>query len=83
LRINRLRGALLSDAAFSGANLSDAGLLVANLSEAYLYDAGLSGANLFEARRWTENQLREARTLKDATMPNGQKYEDWLKDKEG
>jgi uncharacterized protein YjbI with pentapeptide repeats len=53
----------------------------ADLSGAHLSGANLSGANLFEARGWTEGQLSEARTLVGATMPNGQKYEDWLKSK--
>jgi hypothetical protein len=31
----------------------------------------------------TEEQLeQQADTLEGATMPNGQKYEDWLKDRE-
>jgi len=29
------------------------------------------------------DQLRAARSLEGATMPNGQKYEDWIKDIEG
>jgi hypothetical protein len=28
-------------------------------------------------------RLQQSRSLKGATMPNGQKYEEWLKDKEG
>jgi hypothetical protein len=32
----------------------------------------------------TNEKLKEqAASLKDATMPDGQKYEDWLKGKEG
>jgi hypothetical protein len=31
----------------------------------------------------TEEQLREVESLEGATMPDGRKYEDWLKDKEG
>jgi hypothetical protein len=45
-----------------------------------LAGADLSGADLTNARV-TEEQLREAESLAGATMPNGQKYEDWLKDK--
>jgi hypothetical protein len=63
------------------ADLSRADLIGADLSRANLIKADLSGANLFEARGWTEGQLSEARTLVGATMPNGQKYEDWLKSK--
>jgi hypothetical protein len=29
----------------------------------------------------TEEQLEAAKSLKGATMPNGQEYEDWLKSK--
>jgi uncharacterized protein YjbI with pentapeptide repeats len=91
-----LSGASLSDADLSDANVIDANVIDANLTSAdlsganltraFLYyanliKADLSGANLFEARGWTEGQLSEARTLVGATMPNGQKYEDWLKSK--
>jgi uncharacterized protein YjbI with pentapeptide repeats len=67
----------------SNANLSNANLSNANLSNANLSNANLSGAILSEAQGWTEDQLREASSLEEATMPNGQKYEDWLKDREG
>jgi uncharacterized protein YjbI with pentapeptide repeats len=75
-----LRGADLSSAEVSGANLTRAHLFVAHLSKADLSDAGLhlahlSGANLRGA------DLRGA-DLRGATMPNGQKYEDWIKDHE-
>jgi hypothetical protein len=30
----------------------------------------------------TVEQLQQADTLEGATMPNGQKYEEWLKDRE-
>jgi hypothetical protein len=76
-----LSGAILSNAfdlARTAANLSNA-----NLSNANLSNANLSGAILSEAQGWTEDQLREASSLEEATMPNGQKYEDWLKDREG
>jgi hypothetical protein len=72
-----LRDADLSDADLSGANLSGADLSGANLSFAHL-----SGANLNGVRGSTDHQLAEARSLERATMPNGQKYEEWLKDKE-
>jgi uncharacterized protein YjbI with pentapeptide repeats len=77
----------LSHANLSDANLSDANLFYANLSHANLSHANLSHAylhhaDLREARRWTEEQLRAASSLEGATMPNGQKYEDWLKDEE-
>jgi uncharacterized protein YjbI with pentapeptide repeats len=85
-----LRGASLVNAELqrkdelnlSGANLSGANLSGADLSGADLSGASLSGTNLYEATGWTEEQLRQARSLKGATMPNGQKYEDWIKDRE-
>jgi hypothetical protein len=52
----------------------------ADLTHAVLNEADLEGANLSNAIGVTEEQLEE---LEGATMPNGQKYEDWLKDKEG
>jgi uncharacterized protein YjbI with pentapeptide repeats len=83
LRAAYLGGANLSKADLSGANLSyanlsDAGLSKANLSDADLSKANLSDADLSEARVWTLDQLSAARTLEGATMPNGQKYENWL-----
>ena len=48
-----------------------------------LQEADLSGANLLEAKGVTNEQLSAARSLEGATTPNGQKYEDWLNDREG
>jgi Pentapeptide repeats (8 copies) len=83
-----LSGANLSNAYLSEANLSEpdlsgADLRNANLSEADLRGADLGGANLRYAQRWIEEQLLAAHSLEGATMPNGQKYEDWLKSKGG
>jgi hypothetical protein len=80
----------LSGASLSGADLSDADLSDADLSDADLSGANLTSANLFEPRGWTEDQLSEARTLRGATMPDGQilqgdevpdgpTFDDWLK----
>jgi uncharacterized protein YjbI with pentapeptide repeats len=81
-----LEGANLSDASLGFANLRNARLRNANLSGAYLGEANLSGANLpgavLEGANVTDKQLDQARSLDGATMPNGQKYEDWLKDRE-
>jgi hypothetical protein len=45
-------------------------------------DANLMDADLSSATGVTNERLeRQANTLQGATMPNGQKYEDWLKDK--
>jgi uncharacterized protein YjbI with pentapeptide repeats len=83
-----LSNANLSGANLSEANLSYANLRWANLGGAYLravtmFCADLSYANLSQAQGWTDDQLNAANSLKGATMPDGQKYEDWLKDKEG
>ena len=87
----------LYEAFLNNANLSEAYLVDANLSNAYLVDAdlpkadlpkanlsnvNLNNANLSNASGWTEKQLTAAASLDGATMPNGQKYEDWLKDRE-
>ena len=77
----------LSDADLSDANLSEADLSYDNLSSANLQganltDAVLRGTNLSNAKV-TSEQLAEAKSLEGATMPNGQQYEDWIKDKEG
>jgi uncharacterized protein YjbI with pentapeptide repeats len=66
----------------SGATLHNAKLGGAWLGGANLRDADLSNADLTSAKGWTEEQLSAAKSLAGATMPNGQKYEDWLKRKE-
>jgi hypothetical protein len=46
--------------------------------------ADLRRANLSDASGVTNERLeQQAESLEGATLPNGQKYEDWLKDKEG
>jgi hypothetical protein len=63
-----------------GADLSDANLSDANLSRADLSNAVLDNANLGGAEGITNKELeQQAASLEGATMPNGQKYEDWLK----
>jgi hypothetical protein len=52
----------------------------ANLSDASLSGAILRRAILSYAEGVTNEQLAEAESLEGATMPDGQKYEDWLKD---
>ena len=87
LRGARLSGAYLYDTDLGGANLSGADLSDAEgrfesgarMIRTRLDGADLSGANLTNARV-AEEQLREAESLEGATMPDGQKYEDWLKD---
>jgi uncharacterized protein YjbI with pentapeptide repeats len=52
------------------------------LTDTDLSDATPKGADLSEARGITNEELKQqASSLKGATMPNGQKYEDWLKDR--
>jgi serine/threonine-protein kinase len=88
LRDAKLGGAYLHesdlrDADLTGADLSDAkGRFEsgARMSGARLDGADLSGADLTNARI-TEEQLRQAKSLEGATMPNGQKYEEWRKSK--
>jgi len=71
----------------SEANLSNADLVYADLSGADLFDADLSDADLryadlSDAQAITNEELeQQAASLKGATMPNGQKYEDWIKSK--
>ncbi len=74
----QLRGIELNNAA-----LSEANLFTADLNGAILSGADLSRANLREADGWSEEHLAQAKSLEGATMPNGRKYEDWLKDREG
>src|SRR5215208_5563663 len=53
------------------------------LAGADLSDANLSSANLNRAEGITNEELeQQAASLAGATMPDGQKYEDWLKSKD-
>jgi uncharacterized protein YjbI with pentapeptide repeats len=72
-----LEGADLSEVFLSGANLRLAYLRDADLRDADLRDADLSGA----AGVTNEELEQQASSLEGATMPNGLKYEDWLKSK--
>jgi Pentapeptide repeats (8 copies) len=72
----------LSDADLNNADLQDANLGGADLSGAKLRHAYMSGAHMSGAVGWTRKQLATAVSLEGATMPNGQKYEEWLKDRE-
>ena len=54
-------------------------LIGAELRWAALYRTILRGAKLTQANV-TEEELEKS-ILEGATMPNGQKYEDWLKDR--
>jgi hypothetical protein len=50
----------------------------AYLSRAYLHNTDLSRAD----GTTNEEVEQQALSLEGATMPNGQKYEEWLKDRE-
>ena len=73
LREANLSYANLSDANLLGANLSEAYLVGTNLSRADLWDANLTGADLTGAVYTTE-QLKQAKSLKGATIPDGTKH---------
>jgi len=80
-----IREADLREADFSGADLTNANLHGANLVATDLTDADLTGTDLTDVDLTdavvTEEQLDQAESLEGATMPNGQKYEEWLKSK--
>jgi len=87
----KLRGAHFGGAIMQGAKLRHADLTDAGLGNVDLTKADLTGADLtnahapganFSDATVTERQVLACRVLTLATMPNGQKYEDWLKDKE-
>jgi uncharacterized protein YjbI with pentapeptide repeats/cell division protein FtsB len=80
-----LNGADLSDANLFSAGLSEANLIGADLSNANLSEANLNGADLENANLSGADGITNAEleqqtvSLEGADMPNGQKYEDWLK----
>jgi hypothetical protein len=75
-------GANLSGADLRGADLSQATLSHATLKDADLRGADLRGASLEDAVGISNDALeQQAKSLEGSTMPNGQKYEDWLKSK--
>jgi uncharacterized protein YjbI with pentapeptide repeats len=83
----------LTEVTATGTNFSGADLIGATLTSADLRDANLSDADLRGAHQYikdkdgslkyqpvTNEQLeRLGPTLRNATMPDGQKYEEWLK----
>ena len=75
-----LSAATLHEASLTGADLLKADLSAANLGGADLREASLSGASLKSALGIANEKLwQQACTLEGATMPDGQKYEEWLK----
>jgi uncharacterized protein YjbI with pentapeptide repeats len=89
LRGADMKEAKLSDADLSGAHLSavnlrGADLRGADLSDRSLSDANLTRADLLQVRGVTNDELVQlVGSLAGVTMPNGQKYEAWLKDRKG
>ena len=74
----------LSGANLRGADLGGGILMFADLSRADLNGANLSYAHLEGARGISEQQLHEqCRLLEGATLPNGQKHEDWIEERGG
>jgi uncharacterized protein YjbI with pentapeptide repeats len=63
-------------------DFQEAYLQQAHLQVAILRGADLQGAYLPDAKL-TDEQLASTLSLQGATMPDGQEYEDWSKDKEG
>src|SRR5829696_7993313 len=83
LRKVNLGNAFLENADLSGTDLSEANLSDAYLGKADLHEALASGTNLRGADGITNEELdQQAASLEGATMPNAQKYEDWLKSKD-
>jgi len=72
----------LSEGYLPAADLSNAVLREANLNLADLSNANLSNANL-QGVGLSDEQIAAAESLEGATMPIGQKYEDWLGTPEG
>lgn len=82
-----LTGANLGWANLNKVNLEKANLSEANLSGASLDDARLNGANMAGAflfgTRVSLKALSTAKTLANATMPDGTKYEEWIRRQSG
>jgi uncharacterized protein YjbI with pentapeptide repeats len=72
---------MLGEASLRGAYMRGADLSNAVLFNTDLSDADLTWADLSDAKGTNKEQLEQAKSLEGATMPNGQEYEDWLKDK--
>jgi uncharacterized protein YjbI with pentapeptide repeats len=87
LRSADLSYANLENTKLTGADLTSANLHKVDLRRTRLNQATLKGASLrgvadVSEERF-EQRVKKAKTLEGATMPDGQKYEDWIKDKEG
>jgi hypothetical protein len=72
----------LSAADLNGADLNEADLRGANLSGADLRGANLRGAQGVTTEELEQELEQQPLFLEGATMPDGQKYDDWLKSKD-
>jgi uncharacterized protein YjbI with pentapeptide repeats len=83
-----LQHAILRGAMLGGADMTKANLQGADLTGVKLTPDDLTEANMFEAKGITDRTHDEmvmfvvTTTLAGATMPNGQPYEEWIKDSE-
>jgi hypothetical protein len=78
-----LSGADLSRAVLSGADLTGADFGEANLAGVTFSGANLSQTNFERATGIIEEELAQhALSLEGTIMPDGQRYEEWLKDRE-
>ena len=78
LSVSNLHGANLRRADLDGPKLSGADLSAANLKGAYK-ETNDGSKQLITNEELAQQQIR---TLEGATMPNGQKYEEWRKSRE-
>src|SRR5215204_1510048 len=78
--VDKVRKELKVRKGLKGTNLSEATLKKAQFRNAWLQGVNLSGADLEGAKGISTEELdQQAFSIKGATMPNGKKYEDWLK----
>lgn len=77
-----LSNAKLANAKLINTKLTQADLSGADLRGSDLSGADLSRADLRDATGVSCQQTEPAESFEDATMPDGQKYKDWLKDKD-
>lgn len=77
-----INGANLEDADLSNSNLSGSDLRWSDLSNADLRGADINNANMegvaLDGAKVSLEQLRCARSLAQATMPDGRRYEEWV-----
>jgi hypothetical protein len=79
----KLGGANMDGANLRGAILVDADLRNTDLRNAELHGANLRNADLNGAEHISNQELyQQAGTLEGSTMPDGQKYEEWIKSKD-